>query len=177
VTHGNTVSDSNGAEFARRATGFVDAFLGGLSLAHERNIAGRSFIPARHHADKRPMDFVLLQTHGVVVRPVRGTRWPFRHVAAWQFRFVERLRVHCIPRWRLYSGKLNTTESGKLAEAILVETMAPQTLVARYHMGFLTRSGAWTLWPDRGIDAANSCLTATILNRLQWRIEFKTIYH
>ena len=72
----------------------VDALLGGLRLAHERDVARRGFVPAGHDADERPMDLLLGQTHGVVVGAVRRARRALGNMAARQLGLVERPRVH-----------------------------------------------------------------------------------
>ena len=94
VTHGDAVGHGDGAELARGAAGFVDAELGRLRLAHQRDVAGGGFVPARHDADERAMDLLLFQPHGIVVGAMRRARRPFGHVPAGKLRFVERLGVH-----------------------------------------------------------------------------------
>src|ERR1044071_6958271 len=53
VSHRDAVRDGDRAELAGRTTGFLDTLLGGLCLAHQRDVAGRRFVPARHDADER----------------------------------------------------------------------------------------------------------------------------
>ena len=84
MTHGDAVGHGDGAEFTRRAAGFIDAQLGGLSLAHQRDVAGCCLVPARHHADERAMYVLLFEAHGVVVGAMRRARRPLRHVTARQ---------------------------------------------------------------------------------------------
>ena len=79
---------------SRRAAGFVDAALGGLRLAHQRDIAGCGLVPAGHNAHERAMDLLLLETHGVVVGAMRRARRPLGHMPARKLGFVERLGVH-----------------------------------------------------------------------------------
>ena len=94
VAHGDAVGHGDGAELARRAAGGVDALLGGLRLAHQGDVAGRGLVPARHHADERPMDLLLGETHGVVVGAVRRARGALGDVAAGKLGLVECPCVH-----------------------------------------------------------------------------------
>jgi len=65
VPHRDTVGDGDGAEFTWRASGSRDTLLDRLGLAHQRDVAGRSFIPAGCHADKGLMDLLRRQPHGI----------------------------------------------------------------------------------------------------------------
>src|SRR6185436_7434285 len=92
MAHGDAVGHGDGDELARRAAGGADAALGDLGMALERGVAGRGFIPARHHADERLGDVLLGQAHGVVEGAVRRTLRPRLHVAAAEI--VVRLLAH-----------------------------------------------------------------------------------
>jgi hypothetical protein len=94
MAHGDAVGHRDGAEFTRRAMGCGDALLHGLRLAHERDVAGRSFVPAGGHADQRLANLVLRQTHRVEIGAMRRTLRPGGHIATGQFGFVEDLGVH-----------------------------------------------------------------------------------
>src|SRR6185437_9031462 len=89
MTHRDAVRDRDGAKFAGRTSGFLDTFFGGLRLTHQRDVAGRGFIPAGHDAHERLMNLALRQAHRVVIRAVRRAFRPFCHVARGEFRFVE----------------------------------------------------------------------------------------
>ena len=81
MAHRDAVRDGDRAEFARRAAGLLHAFLGGLRLAHQRDVAGRGFVPAGRDADERLMDFRFGQTHGVIVGTMRRAFRTLGHVA------------------------------------------------------------------------------------------------
>ncbi len=104
VTHGDAVGHRDGAELARRALSGGDALLHGLRLAHQRDVAGRGFVPAGGDADEWLVNLLLGQTHRVEVRTVRRASWAFRYVATWEFRFVEPARIH-----ELHSSPLGVT--------------------------------------------------------------------
>ena len=71
-----------------------DALLGGLGLAHQRDVAGRGFVPAGGDADERLVDLRRGQTHGVIVRAMRRALRTFGHVAAGQLGLELGLGVH-----------------------------------------------------------------------------------
>jgi len=97
VAHGNAVGHGDGAEFARGAAGGGDALLGRLGLAHQRNVAGRGFIPAGRHPDERLVDLLGGQAHGIEVGAMGRARGTFRHVTARQTCLDVGLRVHSEP--------------------------------------------------------------------------------
>ena len=97
MAHGDAVGDGDGAELARRAVGGSDALLGGLSLTHQGNIAGRGLIPAGRHADERLVDLLGGEAHGIEVGAMGRARGSFRHVTAWESRLDVALRVHREP--------------------------------------------------------------------------------
>ena len=70
------------------------ALLGGLGLAHQRDVAGRGFVPAGRDADERLMDLRGGQTHGVIIRAMRGALGTLGDVPAWQPVFQLGLGVH-----------------------------------------------------------------------------------
>ena len=72
MAHRDAVGDGDGAKLARRAAGHRDALLGGLGLAHQRDVAGRGFVPAGGDADERLMDLRCGQTHRVIIRAMRS---------------------------------------------------------------------------------------------------------
>src|SRR5690554_6166293 len=94
MTHRDTVRHRNGAELARGAACLVDPLLHRLRLAHQRDVAWRSLIPAGRHAYERLVDLLFGEAHRVVIRPMGCALRPNRNVAAWQFRLVECLGVH-----------------------------------------------------------------------------------
>jgi hypothetical protein len=94
VTHGDAIGDRDGAELARGAAGGRHALLDRLSLAHERDVARRGFVPAGGDADERLMDLLPSQTHGVVIGTVRRALRPFRDVAARKLRFIVQTCIH-----------------------------------------------------------------------------------
>ena len=59
-------------------------------------LQGAALVPAGRHAHQRLVDLLLGETHGVKVRTVRGTRRPFRDVAARQVLLVEYASVHTL---------------------------------------------------------------------------------
>jgi hypothetical protein len=89
MTHCDAVGHRDGAELARRAAVLPDAFLGGLRLAHQRDVARRGFIPARGNTDEGTMDFLFRQAHRVIVGAVRRALRTFSDVARGQLGFVE----------------------------------------------------------------------------------------
>ena len=84
VAHGDAVGDGDGAELARRAAGGGDALLDRLGLAHQRDVAGRGFVPAGGDADERLMDLRRGQTHRVIIGAMRRALGAFGHVPAGQ---------------------------------------------------------------------------------------------
>jgi hypothetical protein len=58
VAHGDAVGHGDGAEFPRRALGRGNTLLDDLRLTHQRDVAGRSFVPAGRHADQRLRDLL-----------------------------------------------------------------------------------------------------------------------
>src|SRR5207302_3773115 len=72
VTHGNAVGHRYGAELARSTAGRGNTLLDRLGLAHERDIAGRSLVPAAGHPDKRLMDLLAGEPHRIIVGAMRG---------------------------------------------------------------------------------------------------------
>src|SRR5689334_2894793 len=89
MAHRDAVGDGDRAEFAWRATRLFHAFLRGLRLAHERDVARRCLVPAGDDSDERLMDLGLRQAHRVVVGPVRRAFGTFGHVARRELGFVE----------------------------------------------------------------------------------------
>ena len=73
MAHRNAVGDGDGAELTRRTAGIVNTGLGRLGLPHQGNVTRRGFVPARHHADERPVNLLFRQPHRIVVRSMRGT--------------------------------------------------------------------------------------------------------
>src|SRR5262249_44148615 len=94
MPHRYTVSHSDGAEFARRATGGCDALLHRLGLPHQRDVARCRFIPASCNTDERLVDLLAGQTHGIIVGAMRRAIRPFRHMTARQFGLDVGLRIH-----------------------------------------------------------------------------------
>ena len=84
MPHGDAVGDGDGAEFARRAVGGDDAFLHGLRLAHQRDVAGRGLVPAGGDADEGLVDLLARQTHRVIIGAMRGAGRPLGHMPARQ---------------------------------------------------------------------------------------------
>ena len=68
-----------------------------LRLAHERNIAGRSLVPARGNADEGLVNLLGRQAHGVKIRAMGCPFGALRHMAAWQPALDARLGVHREP--------------------------------------------------------------------------------
>src|SRR3974390_1371546 len=98
MAHGDAVGDGDSAEFARRAAAGGDTVLHGLSLAHQRDIAGRRFVPAGGDADEGLVNLLSRQSHRVIKRTVRSAVGAFSGVAAWQPQFQIRLCIHQIMR-------------------------------------------------------------------------------
>ena len=71
-----------------------DALLHGLRLAHQRDVAGRGFVPAGGDADERLVDLRRGQAHGVVIGAVRGALGTLGHVPAGQPGLELGLGVH-----------------------------------------------------------------------------------
>ncbi len=94
MAHGDAVGHGDGAEFPRRAARRRHALLDHLSLAHQRDVAGSSLVPARGDAHKRLVDLLPGQTHGIVVGTMRSALRPLGYVPAWQIVLGESLRVH-----------------------------------------------------------------------------------
>ena len=61
-----------------------DPALDRLGLAHQRDVAGRGFVPAGGDADERLVDLLLRQPHGVIEGAVRGALGAFGGVPAGQ---------------------------------------------------------------------------------------------
>src|ERR1700722_12697771 len=97
MAHGDTVGNGDGTEFARGAAGGGDALLDRLGLAHQRNIAGCGFVPARRHADKRLVDLTGGQPHGIEIGAVRRPFRALRHMTARQSLLDVGLGVHREP--------------------------------------------------------------------------------
>ncbi len=89
MTHCDAVGHRDGAELARCAAVFLHAFLGGLRLAHQRDVARRGFVPARGDADEGAVDFFFRQPHRVIIGAVRRAVRAFGDVARWQLGLVE----------------------------------------------------------------------------------------
>src|SRR6202034_2005728 len=68
--------------------------LDGLRLPHQGDVAGRGFVPAGGHANKRLMNLLGRQPHRVVERPVRGTLRAFSGMPTGQPRLQIGFRVH-----------------------------------------------------------------------------------
>ena len=96
MAHRDAVGHGDGDEFARRATGRDNALLDDASLAHQRNIAGRGFIPAGGHANERLMDLLFRQAHRVEIGPMRSARRPLGHMTAWEIFLIENARIHTL---------------------------------------------------------------------------------
>src|SRR5262249_11852983 len=84
VPHRDPVGARDGAELAWRATGCRHPLLHRLGLAHQRDIAGRSLVPAARHADEGLVDLRGGQTHGVIVGPMGGALRTLGDVPTWQ---------------------------------------------------------------------------------------------
>src|ERR1700737_1043547 len=97
MAHGDAVGHGDGAEFARRTAGGGDALLDRLGLTHQRDVAGRSLIPARRHADKRLVDLVGGQPHGIEIRAMGRPFRALRHMTARQSLLDVGLGVHREP--------------------------------------------------------------------------------
>ncbi len=104
MAHGDAVGHGDGAEFARRAAGFLDALLRRLRLAHQGDVAGRGFVPAGGDADEGLVDLLLGQAHGVEIGAVRRPLRPLGHMAAGKFLLIKNTRVHLLNPGRLLSG-------------------------------------------------------------------------
>ena len=94
MAHGDAVGHGDGAELARRAAGGGNALLGGLRLAHQRDVAGRGLVPAGGDADERLVDLGRRQAHGVVEGPMGRALGPLRHMTAGQSGLDIGLGVH-----------------------------------------------------------------------------------
>ena len=94
VPHGDAVGHRYGAEFTRRAAAGGDPLLDRLGLAHQRDVAGSCLIPTGRDPDKRLMDLLARQPHGIIEGAVRRPLRSLGGVAAWQPRFQVCLRVH-----------------------------------------------------------------------------------
>src|SRR5882672_12894993 len=97
MTHRNAISHGDGAEFARGAAGGRDALLDRLGLTHQRDIAGRSLVPARRHADERLVDLLGGQPHGIKIRAMGRPLRALRHMPARQSLLDAGLGVHRYP--------------------------------------------------------------------------------
>ena len=71
VSHGDSVGDGDGGEFARRAVCGFHALLGGCRLSVERDVARSRFVPAGCDADEGLSDLFFCHAHRVVVGAVR----------------------------------------------------------------------------------------------------------
>ena len=100
MAHGDAVGDGDGAEFARRAAGLLDALLGRLGLAHQGDVAGRGFVPAAGDADEGLVDLLLGQPHGVIIGAMRRAAGTFGDVAGGQPGFVESWTMEALIRER-----------------------------------------------------------------------------
>jgi polar amino acid transport system permease protein len=94
VSHGDTVGNRDGGEFARRSCGGGYALLHRLRLAHQRDVTGRAFVPAGRDPNQGLMDLLVGQPHRVKVRAVRRARRPLCYVPARQPRFVDVIGIH-----------------------------------------------------------------------------------
>src|SRR5882724_13362262 len=120
MAHRNAIGDSDGAEFARGTAGGSDALLDRLGLTHQRDIAGRSLVPARRHADERLVDLLAGQPHGIKIRAMRRPLRALRHMPARQSLLDAGLGVH-----RYLFPKSHTSVPGKPAFPIaLVSVVA-----------------------------------------------------
>src|SRR5262249_43994073 len=89
VPHCDAVCDGDSAEFTRRTARFLHTALGGLCLAHQRDVARRGLVPARRNSDKGTVDVLLRQTHRVVERALTTAVRALSHVARWKPGFVK----------------------------------------------------------------------------------------
>ena len=94
MAHGDAVGDGDGAELARGAAGGGDALLHGLSLTHQRDVAGGGLVPATRHADEGLMDLLAREPHRIIEGAVGRAIWTLGHVPAGQLRFESSFRVH-----------------------------------------------------------------------------------
>src|SRR6516162_2063773 len=95
MAHGHAVGHRDGAELARRAAGGGNPLLHCLGLTHQRDIARRGFVPAGGNADKRLMNLLGGQPHGVEVGAMGSARRALSHMTAWQPVLDVGLGVHC----------------------------------------------------------------------------------
>ncbi len=101
VAHGDAVGHRDRAEFARRAVCCRNTLLDRLGLPHQRDVAGRRFVPAGGNADERLVDLFRGQPHRIVVGPMRRALRSFRHMAAGQLLLVDNTRFHNNPSPRV----------------------------------------------------------------------------
>src|SRR5262245_1315776 len=94
MTHSDAVSHGDGAKLPRRGADHGNAALDRLSLAHQRDVAGRSLIPAGRNAHEGLVDLLASQTHGVVEGAMRRPLRTFGRVTARQSRFQICFCVH-----------------------------------------------------------------------------------
>ena len=94
MAHGDPVGHGNRAEFARRAVRRCNPLLHDLGLTHQRDVAGRRFVPARRDSDKWLAHLLVRQAHGVIERAMGRALRTDCHVSARQPRFVDCLGVH-----------------------------------------------------------------------------------
>ena len=85
MPHGDTVSNGDGGEFARRTGIFSNAFLGGLRLTVKRNVTRCCFVPCRDNTNQRLIDFFFGHAHGIVIRTVRCPLRANGNISARQF--------------------------------------------------------------------------------------------
>ena len=67
MPHRDAVSHGDRVEPPRHAAAFFDAFAGNIRLVVERGVAGGGIIARRRDPDERPRNFLLGQTHCVIV--------------------------------------------------------------------------------------------------------------
>ncbi len=120
MAHRDAVGHGDGAEFARRAAGFLHAALGRLRLAHQRDVAGGGFVPARGDAHERLVDFGLRQPHRIEVGPVRCPVRPLGDMAGGKLGFVECCHWSyglCVLRGGIHDCRLKCSAKRKSAGA------------------------------------------------------------
>src|SRR5262245_36779473 len=131
MPHGDAVGDGDGAEFARRAVRRRHALLHRLRLAHQRNVARRSFVPTGGDADKGLMDLLTRETHGVVIGTMGSPGGTLGDVPAGQTRLIERLCVHLNARMRCKEKRVVPRHRYSLKSA-LVTGSRPRENLATY---------------------------------------------
>ncbi len=94
MAHGDAVGHGDGAELPRGAAGRRDALFRRLGLAHQRDVARGSLVPATCDTHERLVDLLGRQPHGVIVGSMRRPLRAFGHVTAGKSAFEAGLGVH-----------------------------------------------------------------------------------